>query len=205
MVNDVSEILYNRIKHYTIPVNVFLNKEYNTNRKNMLILLGKIIYSSDVTKNLSKNEKDNIIYQIELSCYNTTLKKCDELMYIKSWDEQNFNYLYHVISCRVTKNLDINSEVKSNYLISQVKNKNIKLQNIALMSSDELCPEKSEKIKEKIQHRTKQKIIYKKSHIYTCKNCKHKEVTVETVQIRALDEGSNYSLTCTFCNNNWII
>ena len=197
--------LLNKSTIYTLPACLYNDKQYNNIRRCIMILIGNIIYNSDISKNIPKLEKDKIIENIEKSCYITTLSECDKTMCVQSWNNSKFVYLYRIISSKVTKNLDPTSEVNSSYLLTEIKNKNIDIDTIASLSSEKLCPDKSKKLKEKIKHRSLQKIERKRGKMYTCRICKRKETTVETVQLRALDEGSSYSITCVFCQHNWII
>ena len=156
-------------------------------------------------KALDREEQDNIIIEIELSCYNETIKKSDDKLIYKSWDNDKFIYLYQLSCNKITKNLDQNSEVKSDFLINQILDKKININSIGSLTSDELCPDKSINIKNTLKLRNEQKLNYKTSTLYKCKNCGKKEVKIQEYQGRSLDEGSNLSLTCNFCNYNWCI
>lgn len=156
-------------------------------------------------KNLYRLEQDNTIIEIEKSCYNETVKKSEELLIYKSWDNEKFIYLYQLYCNKITKNLDEESEVKSNYLINQIIDNKIDIAKIASLSSEDLCPDKSVNIKNTLKLRNEQKLNYKTSTLYKCKNCGKKEVKIQEYQGRSLDEGSNLSLTCNFCNYNWVI
>jgi len=197
--------LNNKLK-FVIPIELYKDELYNKLRRSILLLISDLLYKYDnIYDTLNYEQIKDIIIRIELSCYNQTINKSNELMYIKSWDNNKFEYLYRLYTNKVTKNLDIDSEVNSDYLIKQIINNKINIDNIALLSSAVLCPEKSINIINKLTVRSNQKLVFKKSNLYTCRNCKKKSVTIEQVQLRSLDEGSNYSLTCTFCQFNWIV
>jgi len=125
------------------------------------------------------------------------------LIYI-NWDNTKFTYLYQLFCNKITKNLDIDSEVNDNYLINEIINNTIDISTIGELPSDKLCPVKSNDIKQNLLLRNSQKLNYKTSTLFVCKNCSKRSVTVKEYQGRSLDEGSNLSLTCTFCSYHWI-
>jgi len=200
----IEEILNNKLK-FVIPIKIYQDDSYNKLRRCMLLLIGELLYKYEFINKINYKKRNEIIIKIEESCYNHTINKSNELLYIKSWDNSKFEYLYRLYTNKVTKNLDVDSEVNSKYLIEKIMNDEIDIDNIAIMTSNKLCPEKSDHIINKLKIRSKQKIIFKKSTMYRCKNCHKKSVTIEQVQLRSLDESSSYSLTCTFCQHTWIV
>jgi DNA-directed RNA polymerase subunit M/transcription elongation factor TFIIS len=199
---------YSKIKNklnFTIPIKLYQDNNYCKLRRAILILIAEIMQKNARFKTLDREEQDNIIIEIELSCYNETIKKSDDKLIYKSWDNDKFIYLYQLSCNKITKNLDQNSEVKSDFLINQILDKKININSIGSLTSDELCPDKSINIKNTLKLRNEQKLNYKTSTLYKCKNCGKKEVKIQEYQGRSLDEGSNLSLTCNFCNFNWVI
>lgn len=190
---------------FTIPCDIYNNSEYNKNRRSIILLISEILQKNINFKKLNYDIQSNIIINIELSCYNHTLTKADELLIYQSWDNEKFEYLYYLTCNKITKNLDPESEVNSDYLINLIINNQIDIKNIGSMTSENLCPDKSQNIKENLNKRNNQTIKLKTSTLYTCKNCSRKEVSIREYQGRSLDEGSNLSLTCQFCGYNWII
>lgn len=191
--------------NFTIPCDIYNDILYNKNRRSIILLISDILQQNNNFKKLNYNIQANIIINIELSCYNYTLTKADELLIYQSWDNEKFEYLYYLTCNKITKNLDPKSEVNSNYLINLIINNQIDIKNIGMLTSEDLCPNKSLNIKENLHKRNNQEIKLKTSTLYTCKNCKKKEVYIREYQGRSLDEGSNLSLTCQFCNYNWVV
>jgi DNA-directed RNA polymerase subunit M/transcription elongation factor TFIIS len=196
--------IQNKLK-FTIPIDIYQNKKYNKLRRSIILLIASILEKNEKFKLKHKEIQQNIIINIELSCYTETINKADELLIYQSWDNEKFNYLYQLFCNKITKNLDIESEVQSNYLINKVLNNDLDITKIAHMTSDELCPDKSKIIKENLNMRNNQQLNFKTSTLYKCRNCGKKEVKIQEYQGRSLDEGSNLSLTCNFCNYNWVI
>jgi DNA-directed RNA polymerase subunit M/transcription elongation factor TFIIS len=190
---------------FTIPCYIYNDLLYNKNRRSIILLISDILQQNDDFKKINYNIQANIIINIELSCYNYTLTKADELLIYQSWDNDKFEYLYYLTCNKITKNLDPKSEVNSNYLINLIINNQIDIKNIGKLSSEDLCPNKSLNIKENLNKRNNQKIKLKTSTLYTCRNCKRKDVTIREYQARSLDESSNLSLTCQFCYYHWVI
>lgn len=190
---------------FVIPFELYHDKNYNILRRRILLLISELLYKHEDIYNIDYKERQNIVIQIELSCYSKTIEKSNELVYLDLWNNHKFVYLYRLYTNKVTKNLDKDSEVNNSYLLNKIIKKEIDLSKLAYYDSNTLCPEKSDKIINSLNERSKQKINYKITTLYLCSNCKNKCATIETVQLRSLDEGSNYSLTCKFCGKNWII
>jgi DNA-directed RNA polymerase subunit M/transcription elongation factor TFIIS len=212
MENDFIEQLKKILKdnanqnfEFVIPVKLYQDEAYNSIRRRVLIFIGSIIFNHPLAKSLSYKDKKNITIGIELGCYNKTIKECDDMMFIKSCDDKNFLSLYSLSTMRITKNLDPSSEVNNDYLINLVLTKQINPVDLANLSINELCPEKSDAIIEKLKIRSNQKVKQKTSTLYRCSNCGKRETVIKLVQIRAMDESSSTSITCIFCKNRWIL
>ncbi len=189
---------------FTIPVAIYNDVEYNSNRRLIILLIASLLEEHKDFKQKDREEQDQIIIDIELSCYTSTIKKSNELLIYINWENTKFTYLYQLFCNKITKNIDTNSEVNDNYLINKIINNEIDIKNIAELTSDELCPVKANNIKQNLILRNQQKLNYKTSTLYSCKNCKKRNVTVKEIQMRSLDEGSNLSLTCLFCGYHWV-
>jgi DNA-directed RNA polymerase subunit M/transcription elongation factor TFIIS len=191
--------------NFSIPIEIYSNNLYCKERRRILLLISSIFQNNKEFKKKSKKSQNNIIIDIELSCYNSTVNRSNELLIYINWDNTKFIYLYQLFCNKITKNLDILSEVGENYLIDKILNDEIDIKNIADMQSDKLCPAKSENIKQKLILRNSQKLNYKTSTLYTCKNCGKKEVIIRMVQIKSCDEGQSIGLKCVFCAYNWVV
>lgn len=190
---------------FVIPLSIYYDKQYNKLRNCELLLIANIFQSNKSSNKLNINELTKIVIAIELSCYNRTLTESNELLIIQEWTNPKFEFLYRANVSRITKNLDYESEVNDNYLINQILNNNINIDNIANLSTIELCPIKSKNIIDKLYERSQQKLTFKTSSMYKCKNCGKKEVTMQEIMMRSLDEGTNFSLQCNWCSYRWIV
>ena len=196
----------------SIPIELYTDTKYTNIRRSYILILSSLLEQYDKFNKLDNTEKQKIIIDIELSCYNYIIQKANEMGYIISWDNPQFDYFYRTIISKITKHLDKNSEVHENlnnedkyYLFNNIINNNIPIPSIPYLSSYQLCPAKSEKINQQLKTRIQQKIIYKTSTFYTCRNCKKKEVKVIEYQSRALDEMQSSSLTCIYCGYHWVV
>lgn len=89
-------------------------------------------------------------------------------------------------------------------LLNGIENSNcINPSNIGFMSSEELFPDINAPIHEQIDLRRKQKINYKTSSRYVCKNCKARKTRIEERQTKALDEPSTTFIICINCGSSW--
>lgn len=197
--------LLKKKSNFTIPINKYNDPEYCKERRLIILLIASILQKHKEFKKKSREEQDNIILNIELSCYNSCIKHSNELLIYINWGNPKFNYLYQLFCNKITKNLDNESEVGEKYLINKVINGDIDIKNIAEMTSDKLCPTKSENIKQNLILRNSQKLNYKTSTLYTCSNCGKKEVIIRMVQIKSCDEGQSIGLKCVFCGYNWVV
>jgi DNA-directed RNA polymerase subunit M/transcription elongation factor TFIIS len=192
-------------RKFIIPKKLYEDPNYCKERLNIILMIAGILEKNKDFKNKMKKIQDIIIIGIEESCYNATIKKATEEMIYINGENYKFSYSYQLCHNKITKNLDVDSEVNSSYLIDKIINDTIDLSNIAEWTSNKLCPDKSDNIKQKLILRNSQKLNYKTSSLYTCKNCKKRSVTIHEFQARACDEGSNLSLTCLFCGFGWVV
>jgi DNA-directed RNA polymerase subunit M/transcription elongation factor TFIIS len=165
----------------------------------------KIINESKITDEdlLIKFSKEYVCEQLEKGCLNRSIKKAKEYNIRCIWSNPNFIDIYHSICYKLTINIDINSSIKSDYIINKIINQDIDLTDMANMKSKDLCPEKYIQIDEKMFKRTNLKRKIKFSELYRCRKCKRNQTTTERRYNRSLDEGVNLTIKCLFCGNTW--
>ena len=204
MTDSDTYVLNKRFK-LVLPVEVYENNEYTDLRRAELLLIKDCLKTNKLYKKNSNKDLLEIIMTIEKNCYEMSIKKSIELGVITSWNIEEFENIYRSIISRVTKNLDSSSEVKSMYLSNHILRKKIDINKISQLSSEEMCPQRTKKIKHSIEQRFNQKIKQKTSSMYRCKNCGKNQTIITEVQLRSLDEGANLSILCCFCRRNWIL
>jgi DNA-directed RNA polymerase subunit M/transcription elongation factor TFIIS len=186
---------------FVLPIELYQSNEYNQLRRAYILLIASLIEEHLIDQDIN-NYLESII-GIEKSCYNHSVEIADYEMLIPDFDNAHFDQLYRTRITRITKNLDINSEVADDHLIGLIINRNIDIDNISKMKPEELSPSRNEQLLEALSARRNQKMSVKVSTLYKCRQCGKKEATVRSVQMRALDEGDTLVLTCNFCGYKW--
>lgn len=157
---------------------------------------------------LKDNEVDlpYMAKEIERGCNNKAVRKAiSDKIKPRWWTNVLYCEIYSAIVYKVAMNLSPTSEVGSSTIVNMILNKTIKLSNIADMHSNAMCPEKCNKIIKEMGVRLHEKVEYKITNRYQCPNCHKNKAKRREVQLRSLDEGSNISLECIYCNHEWII
>lgn len=186
---------------FVLPIELYQSNDYNKLRRAYLLLIASLIEKHLIEEDIN-NYLDTII-RIEKSCYDHSVEIADYEMLIPDFDNPHFEQLYRTRITRITKNLDIQSEVGDDYLVGLILNKVIDVDNISKMKPEELSPSRNEQLLEQLTARRNQKMSVKVSTLYRCKQCGKKEATVRSVQMRALDESETLVLTCIFCGYKW--
>ena len=183
----------------------FYTQEYVPHRRLKMILLSDILGTYAQFKSLTYDQKAEIIKKIEESCYQQACKHISELDQECNWENSMFYCVYNYICGNLFQNLDPQSEVGSDYLITKVWAGTVELDKLAQLTSEELCPEKSLEIRTNIAQRSDIKFSIKTSTAYQCSKCKKSECTIDRRHTRGLDEATNYRATCLFCKHTWNI
>lgn len=192
----------NKLK-LVLPLEVY-EKEYTKERRQIILLFCNILDNYDKFKEIKYSEQIDIVINIEKSCFRKTIEKCGEEAIYIDWANSRFKYLYSLICSRVSKNLDINSEVLDTYLIDSIISKDIDINKLGGMSSDDMS-KKNETIKEQLNNRRGQKIKQKTTSMYRCRNCGNRQCTIRHQQMRSLDEGTTLILNCVTCGFRFMI
>lgn len=190
--------------------------EYIKEREKMDIKYRKKGYTVilDILKSIKDLEKfakketslEYIAKEIERGCNNKAVRKAiADKIKPRWWTNVLYCEIYSAVVYKVAMNLSPSSEVGSSTLVNMILNKTVKLSNIADMHSNAMCPEKCNKIIKEMDTRLHEKIEYKITTRYQCPNCHKNKAKRREVQLRSLDEGSNISLECVYCNHEWII
>jgi DNA-directed RNA polymerase subunit M/transcription elongation factor TFIIS len=190
-----------------IPLNfdTFYIDEYTPCRRLRIIKFSNILGYFKEFSTLSYDEKTKILKQIEQSCFNQAKKQLSELNQDFDINNPIFIKIYEYICGNLAYNMDPKSDIKSSYLINLILEKKCDLNKLGQMTSEEMCPEKTQEIRARIAQRSNIKHSIKISSMYRCSKCKRNECTLERRHTRGLDEATNYRATCVFCKHTWNI
>ena len=144
--------------------------------------------------------------QIEQSIYEYTKKISKKRNILPLWNNDVFKKIYLNKSISLFSNIDINSYINNNSLITKIKKNQIDISKIAFMSYQELFPEHSKQfLDEKFK---REKLMYEDTQEsmtdqFKCGRCKQRKCTYYELQTRSADEGMTIFITCLNCGWRW--
>jgi len=162
-------------------------------------MVDKFLILTDGDYKLAKN--------LEIGCYNETIKYADVKGFLKKWENSVFKNTYIHKCISIFTNLDPNSYIKNDKLIERVKTGEIKAYHVGSLKPQELFPEQWKDIKEQKERKDKLAYEIRTEHtikgMYKCKKCKSDAVTYYQLQLRSSDEPMTTKITCVNCGNRW--
>ena len=153
-------------------------------------------FRGNIRKKLEEFFETKDAINLEKGIHNWAIKEATNKKVVKKWDNQFFIQIYldHLRSIYIN--------LKNDRLIKMVENGEIKSQEIAFMTHQEMCPEKWEEAIKAKNIRDKNKFEQKLEAMtdrYTCKKCKSKRCSYYQLQTRSADEGITTYITCLDC------
>jgi len=153
-------------------------------------------FRSNIREKLGEFFETKDAINLEKGIHNWAIKEATNKKVVKKWDNQFFIQIYldHLRSIYIN--------LKNDRLIKMVENGEIKSQEIAFMTHQEMCPEKWEEAIKAKNIRDKNKFEQKLEAMtdrYTCKKCKSKRCSYYQLQTRSADEGITTYITCLDC------
>lgn len=144
-----------------------------------------------------KNKSRSV--NLEIGIYNYAIKEAERRKIVKNWDNSSFVQIYldHTKSILINLNEDI---------LEQINKKEIKSQNVAFMTHQELCPKKWAKAIEKKAIRDKVKFennMEATTDTFTCRKCKSNRCSYYLLQTRSADEPMTCYVSCLDCGKRW--
>ena len=144
--------------------------------------------------------KEKYAINLEKGILNWALKEASNKRVVKKWDNPFFVQIYidHLRS--------IHNNLKNDRLINMIKSGEIKTQDIAFMTHQEMNPDKWEILIKAKSIRDKNKFeqnLEAATDTFTCRKCKSKKCTYYQMQTRSADEPMTIFVTCIDCGNRW--
>lgn len=141
-------------------------------------------------------EKNKDAINLEKGIHNWALKEASNKRVVKKWNNPFFVQIYldHLRSIYIN--------LKSDRLIKMVNAGEIKAQEIAFMTHQEICPEKWEELIKAKSIRDKNKFEEKLEAMtdrFTCRKCRSKRCSYYLIQTRSADEPMTVFITCLDC------
>lgn len=154
-------------------------------------------------KKLPYNLREEKVRRMERSCVRATVEYCESRKITCSFVNNFFVNKYSEYCYLMLANLEKTSPVGSNYFIKNLISNEINPYNVAKLTSIDLCPDASKKIRDDIEERSNQKFDMKVSTTHTCRKCKNNKTIRMEYQARAGDEASSFSIKCINCGHVW--
>ena len=185
-----------------------INLSIRENFKKILNTLLKNNNISSYIKKIKINSK-KFIDDIEKSVYDWSYLKYTSKN-LTNINHNNINNMiesiYNTKSFQIYSNLNPDEYLHNNYLIYEVLNNKIVINNLCNLEPHELFPEKWESILNKkkeidnIRYSEKEETT---TDEYKCGRCHQRKCTYYLRQTRAADESATTFITCTNCGNHW--
>jgi transcription elongation factor S-II len=137
---------------------------------------------------------------IEKGIFNWAIQQAGKNNIVKKWSNPFFITLY------IDRLRSVYINLKKPDVSSAVTSGNIKPQELAFMTHQEICPDKWKQLIEDKKVRDKQKYepnIEASTDNFTCNKCKSKKCTYYQLQTRSADEPMTTFVTCLECGKRW--
>jgi transcription elongation factor S-II len=124
----------------------------------------------------------------------------------RSWKSPVFNEVYRQKVRSVLCNIHPASPVKNPRLLNRILEGEFKLEEIPMMTSYEMYPEKWFELKDKLLQREQKILEGNKSRAtdqFKCRRCQKRECTYYELQTRSADEPMTIFITCLNCGKEW--
>ena len=150
------------------------------------------------------NISDKQAKNFEIGLYNYTIKESKKRKVIRKWENPSFVIIYYDKFRSIWKNLFKNSS--SEELQKKIKNKEINMKDLAMMSHQELnMGIWQELINSKIM---RDKNLGENNDAaatdeFQCYKCKKRKCTYYQMQTRSADEPITTFVSCLNCGNQW--
>ena len=134
---------------------------------------------------------------LEQSIFDFSYEYCKD----NSIEQYLLEEIYQTKFNSIINNINPNSYIKNNYLLTAINNNMINLIDIPYMRPEDIFPENWKNIKNKLilieEKRKNMNIV----ELFPCKKCGCKKHTIKQMQTRGCDEPMTTFITCQTCGN----
>ena len=143
---------------------------------------------------------------IEASCYRETERIVAENNTSTNNADGSFLNTYSRCTSRISAHLDTPIDANDrDCLPHRLLCGTVNIATIGEINDAELYPQQTARVRELHELQLRQKVTKKTSSNFKCPKCHKKNVTIEKVQYRCLDEPANYRAECVQCHHNWTV
>lgn len=146
------------------------------------------------------------IKQIEKGIFNYTCKSSEKRKIVKKWENNSFKKIYLNKARSLYSNINPSSYINNKNLINKLNNNEMKLNNLAFMTPQEIFPEHWKKMMDEKYNRDKylyESVQEAMTDQFKCSRCKSRKCTYYEMQTRSADEGMTLFVTCLTCGRRW--
>jgi len=145
---------------------------------------------------------------LEIGIYNWCINYSDNHKIIKNWDNQKFVNLYLEKSRSTLSNIDKNSYIENERLLTRLLEKEFLPHEIPFMKPQNVFPERWNDTLDiylkKYENAYENKVVAM-TDMYRCGKCGKRQCTYYEMQTRSADESSSIFIRCVNCGNGWRI
>ena len=152
------------------------------------------------------NINENIVNDLEIGVFNSTIDYAKSLNIQLSWNTQLFIDTYVNNARSVYSNLKSDSYIGNIDLINRLKSQEFKPHELSYMSCQQLFPERWNKIVDKQKEKLKAAYEVKQvsmTDAIKCGKCKNNKISYYELQIRSGDENMTQFFNCLVCGHKW--
>ena len=149
---------------------------------------------------------DKIAKNIEIGCYNFTIKKATESNLVKKWNNSLFKTIYLNKIRSIYSNLKKDSYLENSRLLDRLMSKEFLPHNLSDMTPTHIFPEHWKSYidnKFKKEKAVQDNVLDAATDQFKCTRCKQKKCTYYEVQTRSADESMTIFITCLTCGKRW--
>lgn len=149
---------------------------------------------------------DYDVRDLEKGIYNWCISYADQKGTVKNWNNPVFKQLYIDKARSVVANIDKESYIGNNRLLTRLKEQEFMPHDIAFMKPNRMFPEAWRELVEmklKRDEKLGEMTLQPMTDQFKCAKCKNRDIVYYEKQLRSADEPSTVFLVCLNCSHSW--